>query len=108
MPKLVTRLDAELVEAVDSLVSDGVVADRSEAVRLGLEHLVTATVAVRSPKPLSRATAESRRLMKSSGVRTRGFGLSRRRSPGEFCIQGDVWWAEADDHGVDSHRESVR
>ena len=40
MPQLVTRLDAELLEAVDRLVSDGVVANRSEAVRLGLEQLV--------------------------------------------------------------------
>ncbi len=40
MPQLVTRLDAELVEAVDRLVSDGVVANRSEAVRMGLEQLV--------------------------------------------------------------------
>src|SRR5580700_3962964 len=41
MPKLlVTRLDAELVEAVDGLVRDGIVANRSEAVRIGLEQLV--------------------------------------------------------------------
>ena len=40
MPQFVTRLDAELVEAVDRLVSDGVVANRSEAVRMGLEQLV--------------------------------------------------------------------
>jgi Arc/MetJ-type ribon-helix-helix transcriptional regulator len=40
MPQLVTRLDAELVEAVDRLVCDGVVANRSEAVRMGLEQLV--------------------------------------------------------------------
>jgi Arc/MetJ-type ribon-helix-helix transcriptional regulator len=40
MPLLVTRLDAELVEAVDRLVSDGVVANRSEAVRMGLEQFV--------------------------------------------------------------------
>jgi Arc/MetJ-type ribon-helix-helix transcriptional regulator len=40
MPQLVTRLDTELVEAVDRLVSDGVVANRSEAVRMGLEQLV--------------------------------------------------------------------
>jgi Arc/MetJ-type ribon-helix-helix transcriptional regulator len=40
MPQLVTRLDAELLEAVDRLVSDGVVANRSEAVRMGLEQLV--------------------------------------------------------------------
>jgi len=40
MPQLVTRVDAELVDAVDRLVSDGVVASRSEAVRMGLEQLV--------------------------------------------------------------------
>jgi Arc/MetJ-type ribon-helix-helix transcriptional regulator len=40
MPQLVTRLDAELVDAVDRLISDGVVANRSEAVRMGLEQLV--------------------------------------------------------------------
>ena len=46
MPQLVTRLDAELVEAVDRLVSDGVVANRSEAVRLGLEQLVDRAAAL--------------------------------------------------------------
>jgi Arc/MetJ-type ribon-helix-helix transcriptional regulator len=40
MPQLVTRLDAHLLEAVDRLIADGVVANRSEAVRLGLEQLV--------------------------------------------------------------------
>lgn len=40
MPQLVTRVDQELVEAVDRLVAGGVVASRSEAVRLGLEQLV--------------------------------------------------------------------
>ncbi len=40
MAQLVTRLDDRLVEKVDALVSDGVVANRSEAVRLGLERLV--------------------------------------------------------------------
>jgi Arc/MetJ-type ribon-helix-helix transcriptional regulator len=40
MPQLVTRIDAELLAAVDRLVTDGVVHSRSEAVRLGLEQLV--------------------------------------------------------------------
>ncbi len=40
MPQLVTRLDAGLLAAVDRLVADGVLASRSEAVRLGLEQLV--------------------------------------------------------------------
>lgn len=40
MPQLVTRIDADLAIAVDRLVADGVVASRSEAVRMGLEHLV--------------------------------------------------------------------
>jgi Arc/MetJ-type ribon-helix-helix transcriptional regulator len=40
MPQLVTRVDQELVEAVDRLVAGGVLASRSEAVRLGLEQLV--------------------------------------------------------------------
>jgi Arc/MetJ-type ribon-helix-helix transcriptional regulator len=40
MAQLVTRLDDRLVEEVDGLVADGVVANRSEAVRLGLEQLV--------------------------------------------------------------------
>jgi len=40
MAQFVTRLDDRLVEEVDALVSDGVVANRSEAVRLGLERLV--------------------------------------------------------------------
>jgi Arc/MetJ-type ribon-helix-helix transcriptional regulator len=40
MAQFVTRLDDRLVEQVDALVADGVVATRSEAVRLGLERLV--------------------------------------------------------------------
>jgi Arc/MetJ-type ribon-helix-helix transcriptional regulator len=40
MAQLVTRLDDRLVADVDGLVADGVVPNRSEAVRLGLERLV--------------------------------------------------------------------
>lgn len=40
MPQLVTRLDAALLAAVDRLVADGMVASRSDAVRLGLEKLI--------------------------------------------------------------------
>lgn len=40
MAQLVTRVGEDLVAAVDQLVADGVVASRSEAVRLGLETLV--------------------------------------------------------------------
>ncbi len=40
MPQLVTRLDAGLLAAVDRLIADGVVASRSDAVRLGLEKLI--------------------------------------------------------------------
>jgi Arc/MetJ-type ribon-helix-helix transcriptional regulator len=40
MPQLVTRVDPELVAAVDRLVEGGILASRSEAVRLGLEQLV--------------------------------------------------------------------
>lgn len=40
MAQLVTRLDDRLMADVDGLVADGVVANRSEAVRLGLERLV--------------------------------------------------------------------
>jgi len=40
MPQFVTRVDAELASDVDRLVSDGIVASRSEAVRMGLEQLV--------------------------------------------------------------------
>jgi Arc/MetJ-type ribon-helix-helix transcriptional regulator len=40
MPQVVTRLDAALLDAVDRLIADGVVASRSDAVRLGLEQLV--------------------------------------------------------------------
>jgi Arc/MetJ-type ribon-helix-helix transcriptional regulator len=40
MPQLVTRVESELIEAVDRLVGAGVVASRSEAVRVGLEQLV--------------------------------------------------------------------
>ena len=40
MAQLVTRLDDRLVEQLDALIADGVVATRSEAVRLGLERLI--------------------------------------------------------------------
>jgi Arc/MetJ-type ribon-helix-helix transcriptional regulator len=40
MAQFVTRLDDRLVAAVDGLVADGVVANRSDAVRRGLEQLV--------------------------------------------------------------------
>ncbi|MDQ6928552.1 MAG: ribbon-helix-helix domain-containing protein [Actinomycetota bacterium] len=40
MAQLVTRVDDELAAAVDDLVAHGVVASRSQAVRLGLERLV--------------------------------------------------------------------
>lgn len=41
MAQLVTRIDHRLAGDIDSLVSDGVVANRSEAVRMGLEQLVS-------------------------------------------------------------------
>jgi Arc/MetJ-type ribon-helix-helix transcriptional regulator len=40
MAQLVARLDDDLMAEVDRLVADGVVANRSEAVRLGLQRLV--------------------------------------------------------------------
>jgi Arc/MetJ-type ribon-helix-helix transcriptional regulator len=40
MTQVVTRLDDKLVAELDGLVADGVVTNRSEAVRLGLERLV--------------------------------------------------------------------
>lgn len=40
MVQLVTRVEDELATAVDELVAQGVVASRSEAVRLGLRGLV--------------------------------------------------------------------
>jgi Arc/MetJ-type ribon-helix-helix transcriptional regulator len=40
MTQLVTRLDDQLVADVDELIADGVVANRSEAVRKGLETFV--------------------------------------------------------------------
>jgi Arc/MetJ-type ribon-helix-helix transcriptional regulator len=40
MAQLVARLDDRLMAEVDTLVAEGVVASRSEAVRLGLERLV--------------------------------------------------------------------
>jgi Arc/MetJ-type ribon-helix-helix transcriptional regulator len=40
MAQLVTRLDDKLVAAVDELVESGVVGNRSEAMRMGLERLV--------------------------------------------------------------------
>lgn len=40
MAQFVTRLEDRLAEEVDAMVADGAVANRSEAVRLGLERLV--------------------------------------------------------------------
>ena len=40
MTQIVTRLDDGLIAQVDALVRDGVVATRSEAVRVALERLV--------------------------------------------------------------------
>ena len=40
MAQLVTRVDDEIAAAVDELVAAGVVASRSEAVRVGLEQLL--------------------------------------------------------------------
>ncbi len=38
--QMVIRVDDELADAVDALVDEGIVASRSEAVRLGLRRLV--------------------------------------------------------------------
>lgn len=40
MSQIVARLDDKLVADLDVLVADGIVTNRSEAVRLGLERLV--------------------------------------------------------------------
>jgi len=40
MAQLVTRVDDDLAAAVDELITAGLVASRSEAVRLGLERLI--------------------------------------------------------------------
>lgn len=40
MMQVVTRLDDKLVAELDGLVADGVVTNRSEAVRLGLQRLI--------------------------------------------------------------------
>ncbi len=40
MTQLVTRVDDQLATAVDELIAAGVVANRSEAVRLALQRLV--------------------------------------------------------------------
>jgi Arc/MetJ-type ribon-helix-helix transcriptional regulator len=40
MTQLVTRIDDQLLDDIDELVRDGVAANRSEVVRLGLEQLV--------------------------------------------------------------------
>jgi Arc/MetJ-type ribon-helix-helix transcriptional regulator len=40
MAQVVTRLDDKLAAELDGLVADGIVSNRSEAVRLGLERLV--------------------------------------------------------------------
>ncbi|MFI5004977.1 MAG: ribbon-helix-helix domain-containing protein [Solirubrobacterales bacterium] len=40
MAQVVTRLDDKLIADLDGLVADGLVANRSEAVRVGLERLV--------------------------------------------------------------------
>ncbi len=40
MPQLVTRVDEALVQAIDGLIATGMVASRSDAVRLALEQLL--------------------------------------------------------------------
>ena len=40
MPQLVTRVDVQLVAAIDAMVDSGLVASRSDAVRLALTRLV--------------------------------------------------------------------
>ena len=40
MAQVVARLDDSLMAEIDALVADGIVASRSEAVRIGLERLV--------------------------------------------------------------------
>jgi Arc/MetJ-type ribon-helix-helix transcriptional regulator len=40
MAQLVTRVDDQLAAEVDALVADGVVGNRSEAVRVALERLI--------------------------------------------------------------------
>ncbi len=40
MAQMVARLDDELCGAVDALIAAGVIASRSEAIRVGLERLV--------------------------------------------------------------------
>lgn len=40
MAQIVTRLHEDLLAGVDGLIADGLVTNRSEAVRLGLERLV--------------------------------------------------------------------
>jgi Arc/MetJ-type ribon-helix-helix transcriptional regulator len=40
MGQLVTRVDDEVIAAIDELVAAGVVGSRSEAVRLGLQRLL--------------------------------------------------------------------
>ena len=40
MTQFVTRVDPQLAESVDALVASGVIASRSEAVRVGLAELV--------------------------------------------------------------------
>ena len=40
MTQVVTRLDERLAAELDGLIADGIISNRSEAVRLGLERLV--------------------------------------------------------------------
>jgi metal-responsive CopG/Arc/MetJ family transcriptional regulator len=40
MAQVVTRLDDKLTTELDNLIADGIVGNRSEGVRLGLERLV--------------------------------------------------------------------
>ena len=42
MAQVVARIDDKLVEELDRLVEDGIVANRTEAVRVGLEEFVDA------------------------------------------------------------------
>jgi Arc/MetJ-type ribon-helix-helix transcriptional regulator len=42
MAQVVARIDDKLVHELDSLIDDGVIANRTEAVRVGLERFVDA------------------------------------------------------------------
>lgn len=74
MAQLVTRIDERLVRGVDGLIAEGLVANRSEAVRLGLERLVEQ----HRRRRIGEEIAESYRLQPQTADELDGLGEATR------------------------------